>query len=410
MTTSRILVHRRDENLDDEVRAAVAGITNLNASLHFHSDLRSTINAATSYQPNLVVIELNESLDQVKTVVEETLAAVPTAIILGVYDATQITQHMDESALMLQALRIGVEDFIRRPIATPDFEQVLKNRLNPRRGRGTAPGKLACFISNKGGVGKSTCAVNTAVGLAINHSNRVALIDCSLQMGVCAVQLNLQPEATLVDAWNERDRLDEQLLRQLMTEHESGLHVMCAPPSAIEAAEIDDAFLSRVLLMARRTYDYVIIDTFPMFDRTVMTILDLCDQSYIVVENVVPTLQTVKGFFTLLEEFSIPLEQQRIVLNRYSSKSGSPKSSDVSQYLGREADYIIPSDHGFIAAANTGEPFITKAGRWNRSALALKQLAKDLTSSTGHQRQRIQEHPPTSLSENSTADSVNGSR
>jgi len=410
MTTSRILVHRRDENLDDEVRAAVAGISNLNASLHFHSDLRSTINAATSYQPNLVVIELNESLDQVKTVVEETLAAVPTAIILGVYDATQITQHMDESALMLQALRIGVEDFIRRPIATPDFEQVLKNRLNPRRGGGTAPGKLACFISNKGGVGKSTCAINTAVGLATNHSNRVALIDCSLQMGVCAVQLNLQPEATLVDAWNERDRLDEQLLRQLMTEHESGLHVMCAPPSAIEAAEIDDAFLSRVLLMARRTYDYVIIDTFPMFDRTVMTILDLCDRSYIVVENVVPTLQMVKGFFTLLEEFSIPLEQQRIVLNRYSSKSGSPKTSDVSQYLGREADYIIPSDPGFMVAANTGEPFITKAGRWNRSALAMKQLAKDLTSSVGHRRQISQEHPPTSLTENSTADSVNGSR
>lgn len=410
MTTSRILVYRQDENLDDEVRAAVAGISNLNASLHFHSDLRSTINAATSYQPNLVVIELNESLDQVKTVVEETLAAVPTATILGVYDATQITQHMDESALMLQALRIGVEDFIRRPIATPDFEQVLKNRLNPRRGVGSAPGKLACFISNKGGVGKSTCAINTAVGLATNHSNRVALIDCSLQMGVCAVQLNLQPEATLVDAWNERDRLDEQLLRQLMTEHESGLHVMSAPPSAIEAAEIDDAFLSRVLLMARRTYDYVIIDTFPMFDRTVMTILDLCDRSYIVVENVVPTLQMVKGFFTLLEEFSIPLEQQRIVLNRYSSKSGSPRSSDVSQYLGREADYIIPSDPGFIAAANTGEPYITKAGRWNRSALALKQLAKDLTSSSGHQRQSNQEHPPTSPTENSTADSVNGSR
>ena len=155
MTTSRILIHRRDEKLDDEVRATVAGISNWNTSLHFHSDLRSTINAATSYQPNLVVIELNESIDQVKTVVEETLAAVPTATILGVYDATQITQHMDESALLLQALRIGVEDFIRRPIATPDFEQVLKNRLNPRRGAGIAPGKLACFISNKGGVEKA---------------------------------------------------------------------------------------------------------------------------------------------------------------------------------------------------------------------------------------------------------------
>ena len=62
MTTSRILIHRRDEKLDDEVRATVAGISNWNTSLHFHSDLRSTINAATSYQPNLVVIELNESI------------------------------------------------------------------------------------------------------------------------------------------------------------------------------------------------------------------------------------------------------------------------------------------------------------------------------------------------------------
>ena len=63
-----------------------------------------------------------------------------------------------------------------------------------------------------------------------------------------------------------------------------------------------------------------------------------------------------------------------------------------------------------MTAANTGEPYITRAGRWNRSALALKQLAKDLASSAGTQRQRIQEHPPASLSENSTADSVNGSR
>jgi len=378
MTTSRILVHRRDENLDDEVRAAVAGISNLNASLHFHSDLRSTINAATSYQPNLVVIELNESLDQVKTVVEETLAAVPTAIILGVYDATQITQHMDESALMLQALRIGVEDFIRRPIATPDFEQVLKNRLNPRRGGGTAPGKLACFISNKGGVGKSTCAINTAVGLATNHSNRVALIDCSLQMGVCAVQLNLQPEATLVDAWNERDRLDEQLLRQLMTEHESGLHVMCAPPSAIEAAEIDDGFLSRVLLMARRTYDYVIIDTFPMFDRTVMTILDLSDQAVIVVENVVPTLQTVRGFFDLLSEVNFPESRQRVLLNRFTTRGGSPGIRDVAKYLERQPDYVVPFNRNVVTAANTGTPVVMTSRR--RAASAFKEVAQDIQS------------------------------
>ena len=380
MTVSRILVHRHDDNLDDEVRAALSGSGLTKASIHFHSELRSTINAAVSFQPSLVIIEVTENLEELKTLVEETLAVVPEATILGVYDVNRIPPGQSESALMIQALRLGVEDFMRRPIAATDFQQVIKTRLNARRTRTVNHGKVVSFISNKGGVGKSTTAINTAIELATRHSDRVALIDCSLQMGVCAVQLNLQPEATLVDAWQERERLDEQLLEQLMTVHNTGLHVLAAPANAIDAAEIDDAFLSRILLMARRTYDYVIIDTFPMFDRTVMTILDLTDEAMIIVENVVPTLQMIKGFFTLLEEFDFPIERQNIVLNRFATKSGAPSVSEVARYLNRDPDYVIPFSPKLLTAANTGVPFIKNAPRWNKSATALRNMARDIAN------------------------------
>lgn len=382
MIQARILVHHSDAEIVHEIRSAVAAIDDLNASMHFHTELRNTINAVTNYQPNLVIIEIAEDFDSVKTIVNETLAAVPNAAILGVYDASRLTTNVSESTLMLQSLRLGVEDFLRRPIASADFVQVLQNRLSPRRAMSGELGKIASFISNKGGVGKSTCSINTAVGLATFHSERVALIDCSLQMGVCGVQLNMEPEATLVNAWEERDRLDEKLLTQLMTVHESGLHVLCAPPSAIDAAEIDDAFLSRILLMARRTYDYVIVDTFPMFDRTVMTILDLSDHAFIVLENIVPTLQMVKGFLSLLEEFDFAEEKQRIVLNRYSSRSGSPAIGDVTAYLGMEPDFVIPVDRRFISAANTGKPFIGHAPRWNRAASVLRAMVDEIAEGT----------------------------
>ena len=300
MTSPHILVYRTDEALDDELRAAVASSAEVQPVLHFQSDLRSTIGAAKDFQPSIVILEIGDDFETLKALVDESMAAAPDAAIVGVYDVNRLPPSQSESATMMRALRLGVEDFLRRPIAGSDLRQVLQRKLSPRRKKSFASGKLISFISNKGGVGKSTAAVNVAVDLASTHPDRVALIDGSLQMGVCATQLNLRPEATLVDAWQQRERLDEELLSQLMSVHESGLHLLAAPSNAIEAADIDDSFLSRVLLMARRSYDYVIIDTFPLFDRTVMAILDLCDQAVIVVENVVPTLQTVRGFFDLL--------------------------------------------------------------------------------------------------------------
>ncbi|KAA5545882.1 AAA family ATPase [Roseiconus nitratireducens] len=378
MTSPRILVHRTDQSLDDELRAAVAGSAEVHPVLLFQSDLRSTIGAAKDFQPSIVMLEIGDDLETLKALVDESIAAAPDAAIVGVYDVNRLPASQTESTMMMRSLRLGVEDFLRRPIAGGDLLQVLQRRLSPRRRKSFASGKLISFISNKGGVGKSTAAVNVAVELASTHPDRVALIDGSLQMGVCATQLNLRPEATLVDAWQQRDRLDEKLLTQLMSIHESGLHLLAAPTSAIEAAEIDDAFLSRVLLMARRAYDYVIIDTFPLFDRTVMAILDLCDQAIIVVENVVPTLQTVRGYFDLLEEVEFPDRRQKVLLNRYSKRGGGPRVSEVARYLGRKPDYVVPFDRRVILAANTGKPFVLGASRWNKSAAAIRAIADDL--------------------------------
>ena len=108
-----------------------------------------------------------------------------------------------------------------------------------------------------------------------------------------------------------------------------------------------------------------------------MTILDLSDQAVIVVENVVPTLQTVRGFFDLLGEVNFPTSRQRVLMNRFSTRSGSPGVGDVSQYLGRKPDYVVPFDRGVILAANTGIP-VVMSGRRCKAKTAFRNLAKNL--------------------------------
>ena len=381
MTSPQILVHHSDLEIDQELKQAASGLTRIRPVFHFSSELRTTISAANDFQPAVVMLEIGDDFETLRSLVEETIAAVPEAAIVGVYDANRLAGAQTESTTLMRALRLGVEDFVRRPVASSDLTQVLERWIAPRRKqRPTRIGQLVAFISNKGGVGKSTAAINVAVELATRESGRVCLIDASLQMGVCATQLDLKPEATIVDAWQQRERLDERLLSELMTVHDSGLHLLAAPANAIDAADIDDAFLSRILLLARRSFDHVIIDTFPLFDRTVMAILDLCDQAVVVVENVVPTLQTVRGFFDLLDEVDFPEERQRVLLNRYSTRAGGPSAQEVARYLGRSPDYVVPYDRKVVLAANTGKPFIMNQMRWNKSSQAIRAVADDVAA------------------------------
>src|SRR5205814_4235718 len=110
-----------------------------------------------------------------------------------------------------------------RPLSATELRAVL-DRLFSRL-PGTAAGvqgRVAAFLSNKGGVGKSVLAVNVACALALRHPDEVLLIDTSLQLGACALMLDLKPTTSIVDAVRERDRLDTTLLRHLTLNQGSG--------------------------------------------------------------------------------------------------------------------------------------------------------------------------------------------
>src|SRR5205807_5210981 len=144
---------------------------------------------------------------------------------------------------------------------------------------------------------------------------------------------------------------DETLVRQLATPHPSGLHLLAAPASAVEAAEIDDQVMARILNLARRAYDYVFVDTFPMLDQVMMAVLDLSDRVYIVLESVVPTVLGVARLLTLLEHLGVPAERVRLILNRYTGSTDNLKPAEVEQRLGRPIEHVLPYHKNVIVAA-----------------------------------------------------------
>ncbi len=284
--------------------------------VHQVDDYRRAVEAARTRHPELALVQMGVDWQELKTLAREMQAAAPGTAIVGVYRQGAVDSEIGESAALIESIRAGVQDFIRRPVSSKDLEQLFERIATRPSAQAPSLGKIVAFVSNKGGVGKSTLAINTATGLAKRYPDRVLLIDSSFQMGVCASMLDLQASTTMADALREQERLDTTLLRQLTVVHPSGLHLLAAPNDAVVAAEIDDALMTQVLTLARRAYDYVIVDTFPLFDRIVMAVLDLCDRCYIVLENTVPTVLSGVKYVELLDGLGVEPERQRVILNR----------------------------------------------------------------------------------------------
>ena len=376
--TINILLVSPDPRFRAELESAIASVDDLHPVIHHAGDARQAIEAARSRRPHVALVEMGSDVRPLGAFAEEAAVVSPETTVAAVFRPEGFGPDVSESAILIEAIRAGVKDFLRRPVSTSELAELLR-RIERSSSRGTGRvGRVVSFVSNKGGVGKSTMCVNAACGLAMRHPQRVLLVDGSLQMGCCASLLDLTPTTSLMDLVREADRLDETLIRQLATPHSSGLHLLAAPPDAVEAAEIDDEVLSRVLTLARRTYDFVLVDTFPMLDRAVVAVLDLSDRAYIVLENVVPTLLGGVKFLEVLKGLGVSPDRQRVVLNRYTTLPGSVKPAEVANRLGRSVDHVIPFDKGIVIAANTGQPYVLRPRRLFGCGRQLRGLVDDI--------------------------------
>src|SRR5256714_4086226 len=352
----RVLIVGADGSLDEDFRGALSRVPDRRGVTYFADNYREAVEVATRRQPSLVVIEIDRDVSEVTALSKDLQDLVPDAAIIGAFKPDRLEQGQSEGATIIELMRAQLRDFLRRPLSATELRAVL-DRLFARTAvtARAAQGRVAAFLSNKGGVGKSTLAVNVACALALRHPDEVLLIDASLQVGTCAMLLDLKPTSSIVDAVRERDRLDKTLLRHLTLRHGSGLRLLAAPPDALEGAEVDDDAISRIVNLARRSFKYVIIDTFPILDSVMMTILDATDIAFVVVGGTAPVVAGIARLLPVLDGLGLNATRQRLILNyNYKSFLGDLKPSDIANRLDRTIDYVVPYQPKVLASMNTG--------------------------------------------------------
>jgi pilus assembly protein CpaE len=145
-----------------------------------------------------------------------------------------------------------------------------------------------------------------------------------------------------------------------------------------DAELVTESKLTRLLEVARGSYDVIVVDTSPFFHGPMLATLDRTDDLLMLCGLDVPTLKNVRISLQTLELLSFPQSRIRFVLNRANSKVGM-KKKEVEAALGMKIEFEIPSDRAVPLAVNRGAPAVM-ADPGAEFSKAIRTMAKSLVT------------------------------
>jgi pilus assembly protein CpaE len=351
--------------------------------LGFESDIEVVGSAASGSEsltmagamlPDVVLMDINmPDMDGIAAT-EKLSAQVPTASVV-------MMSVQGEADYLRRSMLAGAREFLVKPFSSDELTASIRQvytRERDKQSRMTAmpamagtpggsssatedggkDGQIIAIFSPKGGVGRTTLAVNLAVAAATELGKSVVLMDGSFQFGDVGVLLNLNPKnKSIADLVPELEAGELESIDTFVINHSAGIRVLLAPPSPEMAELITPSGVKRVLEALRKNHELVIVDCTSWFNETTLAILDAADTVLTMLSLEITSIKNMRLFLEVADQLGYEQNKVKLVLNRADSSLGI-RVADVESSIGRKVDHTIVSDgRSVVYALNRGVPF-----------------------------------------------------
>lgn len=335
-------------------------------------DAQQGIQMAKDMRPDVILMDINmPGMDGIAAT-EAILAAVPECEVI-------MMSVQGEPDFLRRAMLAGAREYLVKPFTGDELAgsikhvyelaaekrarlAAIKTAAAPQPAAPVTPtrptAQTVAVFSPKGGVGRTSIAINLAIGLAMTTGKNVALVDCSLLFGDVAIMLNLNTNKTIADLIPNVHSLDQDLLNSVLVEHSSGIRVLLAPPRPELAELINGEHIRAIMNQLRSYYDYVVVDTVPSFDDTTLSVLDLSDVILLLTTLEMPAIKNVKLFLEVAEALHYPREKVKLVVNSTDSTLGI-SAKDIEENIRFKVSATVANATQLMATAmNQGVPLL----------------------------------------------------
>jgi pilus assembly protein CpaE len=292
--------------------------------------------------------------------------------------------------LIREATRAGIRGVIRSTLNDRELAGLIK-RAGASSAAAAAPGgrhQVIVVASPKGGVGKTTVAVNLAALLAEQAPGEVVLIDLDIQFGDVSTVLDLDPKYTLADALNS-SASDSMLLRTLLVAHPANFHVLCGADHPAAAGRFTGDQIRKLVSQFSHDYRYVVVDTSAgLQEETLASLEEATDVAFVATLDVA-TLRNVRKEVDVLAELGLLPECQHLVLNRTDRLSGLTQR-DAESIVSLPVEALVPVSANVPLAANHGQ-LAVHVKKKNKVRRPLRQFARAVSD---HSRTVVNHEQP----------------
>lgn len=286
---------------------------------------------------NLFIVDASENVEQIGTEIDNLEDTFKNCKFI-------ITAYDFKTDNIVRFLRKSKKDFITKPIIKTRFLEIVNEIVEKMTSEQdfSGQGKVISVFSNKGGLGKTTVAVNLGYELARrDRRSKVAIVDMNLFLGDVTTFLDITPPYDLSFLIEKLDVTKDVV--DLTTQYsDSNYYVIADSPYRDYSRNITKEDVVKMLNTLRKKFKYIIIDNSSAITGKTKYILDLSDMILLITESNLPTLNNCKRCLDFFEHIGLQKKTQ-IVLNRYSSFDEC-KKQDVADILQKDIFAVIPND------------------------------------------------------------------
>lgn len=307
-----------------------------------------------------------------------------TAIITKARDRNIRTLLIAEDvtpASLHHLLRHGADEFIPYPLPPGELQTVIEKLRAPTKtavssgdpqvtlsaSSESREGVLIAVHGLAGGTGATTLATNLGWELATvgKTAPSVCLIDLDLQFGTMSTYLDLPRPDAVFELITDTESMDSDSFGQALQKYEDTLHVLTAPADIIPLDLVGPEDIERVLEMARKHYDYVIVDMPSTLVQWSEVVLQAAHVYFATMEIDMRSAQNAMRLKRALQAEDLPFEKLRYVMNRapkFTDLAGKSRVKRLAESLSISIDLHLP-DGGkqIVQASDHGQPLAVSA-------------------------------------------------
>jgi septum site-determining protein MinD len=197
--------------------------------------------------------------------------------------------------------------------------------------------KIIVINSGKGGVGKTTTAINLGAGLN-QLSKNVVIVDANLNTPNIGIHLG----APIVPVTLNHVLKGKADIEDAVYEHSSGTKIIPSSLSVSELTKFNTKKFPEIKEKLLEKYDYVIFDCAAGFSEEVMAVMDIADEIIIVTNPEMPAVTDALKSIKVAKERG--KEVKGVIVTRHKDAKYEMPLSSIKSMLETPIIGVIPED------------------------------------------------------------------